>query len=301
MSKEKFLGQGDLLNKKGPVSNTTTSNKLPYINKAKDHKLNRFARFRRVHNINAKSKDTNNDLIIIEGCVESDKNLRILIDNGSQVNIIANQVAIELGKNIRESNTKLSTVSSEMTVMGEVDLNISIAGHSSSLVAQVVNELSPKYDVILGMPWLNDQKTKFETCPGQTPIFKIGCSEIPIIREAISNKEFTSINVTNLSNNTIDFAKCANNLKVLPRSVGFLKLKIPYNSKLLDTNQLIHFEQMLHSTNSYDEYGDNVGPQNLFKIQSGVIKVKLSGNQKLYCHVPYSNLSEEAVFFKNSV
>ena len=87
--------------------------------------------------------------------------MRILIDNGSQVNIIAKQVAIELGKNIRDSNTKLSTVSSEMAVRGEVDLNLSIAGHSSSLVAQVVDDLSLKYDVILGMGWLNDHWTQF--------------------------------------------------------------------------------------------------------------------------------------------
>ena len=114
-----------------------------------------------MHNINVKSKDTDNNLIIIEGCVESDKNLRILIDNGSQVNLIAKQVALELGKNIRESNTKLSTVSSEMSVLGEVDLDLSIAGHNSSLVAQVVDNLSPKYDVILGLSWLNDHRTQF--------------------------------------------------------------------------------------------------------------------------------------------
>ena len=97
-----------------------------------------------MHNINVKSKDIDNNLIIIEGCVESDKNLRILIDNGSQVNLIAKQVALELGKSIRESNTKLSTVSSEMSVLGEVDLDLTIAGHSTSLVAQFVDNLSPK-------------------------------------------------------------------------------------------------------------------------------------------------------------
>ena len=81
----------------------------------------------------------------------------------------------------------------------------------------------------------------------------------------------------------------------MPRSVGFIKLKIPYNSKLLDTKQLIHFEQINHINQNHDEYGDNLGPQNLFKVQSGVIKVKLSGNNKLYCHVAYSNLSEDTI------
>ena len=265
---------------------------------SKDPKLNKFARFRRVHNINSKNKDIDNNLIIIEGCVESDKNLKILIDNGSQANLIAKQVALELGKSIRNSNTKLATVSSEMSVLGEVDLNLTIAGHNTNVVAQVVDKLSPKYDVILGLSWLNDHRTEFITCPGQTPIFRIDSSEIPIIREAISSKGLTTVNVSNLSSNTVDFAKCANNLKILPRSVGFIKLKIPYNSKLLDTKQLIHFEQINHINQNHDEYGDNLGPQNLFKVQSGVIKVKLSGNNKLYCHVAYSNLSEDTISLK---
>ena len=50
----------------------------------------------------------------------------------------------------------------------------------------------------------------------------------------------------------MDFAKCATNLKILPRSVGFVKLKIPYNNKLLDTKKLIHFEQINHVTKNYE-------------------------------------------------
>ena len=160
----------------------------------------------------------------MEGCVESDKNLKILIDNGSQANLIAKQVALELGKTIRSSNTQLATVVSEMSVLGEVDLNLSIAGHNMNVVAQVVDKLSPKYDVILGIGWLNEHQTDFITCPGRTPIFKIDNVDIPIVRKAISNKGLTTANVSNLSSNTIDFAKCANNIKIKPRSVGFNKL-----------------------------------------------------------------------------
>ena len=61
---------------------------------SKDPKLNRFALFRNVHIINSKNKDIDNNLIIIEGCVESDKKLKILIDNGRQANLIAKQVAL---------------------------------------------------------------------------------------------------------------------------------------------------------------------------------------------------------------
>ena len=117
----------------------------------KDTKLNRFARFRNVNNIKTKDKDIDNSLIIIEGCVESDKKLKFLIDNGSQAELISKQVALDLRKSIRKSNAKLATVNSEMTVIGEVDLNLTIAGHNTNVVAQVVDGLSPKYNVIIGL------------------------------------------------------------------------------------------------------------------------------------------------------
>ena len=49
------------------------------------------------------------------------------------------------------------------------------------------------------------------------------------------------MNVSNLLENIVDFAKCASNLKILPRSEGFVKLSIPYNEKLLE-HELIHFD-----------------------------------------------------------
>ena len=54
-------------------------------------------------------KDLDNDLIIIEGCLESNRKLKILIDNGSQAELISKDIALELGKTIRYSNTKLAT------------------------------------------------------------------------------------------------------------------------------------------------------------------------------------------------
>ena len=80
----------------------------------------------------------------------------------------------------------------------------------------------------------------------------------------------------------------------------FVKLKIPYNEKLLGSKKLIHFEQLNNVKENTDEFGDNSGPQNLFKFQSGVIEAILSGNNKLYCHVVYSNLSEETITLKKN-
>ena len=48
----------------------------------KDTKLNKFARFRAVNNIKTYEKQKDNNLIMIEGCLESSRKLKILIDNG---------------------------------------------------------------------------------------------------------------------------------------------------------------------------------------------------------------------------
>ena len=101
----------------------------------KDTKLNKFARFRSVNSIKTYEKEIDNNLIIIEGCLESSRKLKILIDNGSQAELISKQTALELGKTIRKSNTKLATATSEMQVEGEVDLNLTIAGHNTNVTA----------------------------------------------------------------------------------------------------------------------------------------------------------------------
>merc|ERR1711888_255855 len=54
---------------------------------------------------------------------------------------------------------------------------------------------------------------------------------------------------------------------------------------------MIYFEQLEHSSGIIDEFGDNENLKPLFKLLPTVIKVKLSGNNKLYCRIPYRNLS----------
>ena len=61
---------------------------------------------------------------------------------------------------------------------------------------------------------------------------------------------------------------------------------------------MIHFEQLDHATEKTDKFGDNTGPGELFNLQAGIIKIKLSGNGRVYCHAPYSNLSEETINLK---
>ena len=125
---------------------------------------------------------------------------------------------------------------------------------------------------------------------------KMDNTEIPIFRNTDSNG-LTTVNVSNLSENIVDFAKCASRLIIPPRSTGFIKLSIPHNEKLLG-DKMVHFEQLDHITENMDEFGDNIGPGKLFKLQPGVIKIKLSGNKKIYTHIPYSNISDETIILK---
>ena len=110
-------------------------------------KLNRFSRFRpRVNNVSCNNKSSDTDLVIIEGCLESGRKLKILVDNGSQAELVSKETAQELGKSIRNSNTKLATAQgSNLQVIGKIDLNLNIGNHYTSITAQVVENLSSKY------------------------------------------------------------------------------------------------------------------------------------------------------------
>ena len=109
----------------------------------KDTKLNKFARFRGVNNIKTCGKASDTNLVIIGGEV-ADRQLNILIDNGSQVNLIAKQTALDLGLKISDSDIHLATPSSELKVLGKVNFSLTIAGYNTNVTAQVVEGLSTK-------------------------------------------------------------------------------------------------------------------------------------------------------------
>ena len=258
--------------------------------------MNKFKRFRSINNIRSSNKSVNTDLVIVEGCLASGMKIKVLIDNGSQANLVSKDTALKLGKSISPSSIRLAAAQgTDMEVIGETDLELSIGNHEKIVKAQVVDNLSEKYQVILGLAWLNNNNTSFVTSVGRTPIFKINDVEIPIIRNMKDG--FTTIDVSNISDNTVDFVKCPSDIKIEPRSVGFIKLKIPYNEKLLGNN-MIYFEQLTHSSDIIDEYGDNENLTPLFKLLPTVIKVKLSGNNRLYCRIPYKNLSSNPIYLK---
>ena len=142
--------------------------------------------------------------------------------------------------------------------------------------------------MIIGIGWLNQHDTKLRTKVGHTPIFCIDDVEIPIIQSR-TEKGLTILNVENITSDTVDFAKTAATTFIKPRSKGIMKVAIPYNKKLLG-DSLVYFEPMPKSVEDHDEFGDNEEEDNLFELHSGIVKVKISGNNKLYCHIGYTNL-----------
>ena len=80
-------------------------------------------RFRQVNNVRKIHNIPDNDLIIIKGCLENGKSLRILIDSASQAELISESAATELNKTIERSNMMLATAQGEnMEIKGQVDL-----------------------------------------------------------------------------------------------------------------------------------------------------------------------------------
>ena len=144
--------------------------------------MKQIRRNRHINNIRLDSRIPDNDLIIIEGCTENGISLRILVDNGSQAELISEQAARELNTNIVKSYLALITGQRvDMNIKGEVELNLNNAGHKFNFSTQVVSQLSPLYDVILGIGFLNNNYTCLKSRPEYTPIFCIGDSDIPIV------------------------------------------------------------------------------------------------------------------------
>ena len=158
---------------------------MPWHSKHGSNRANRCLNVRRARQVNNVRKIHNipdNDLIIIKGCLENGKSLRILIDSASQAELISESAAIELNKTIERSNRMLATAhGADMEIKGQVELNLQIAGHKFDVTTQVVSQLSQNYDIILGIDSLNSHYTSLRTKPGFTPIFCIDNTEIPII------------------------------------------------------------------------------------------------------------------------
>ena len=59
----------------------------------------------------------------------------------------------------------------------------------------------------------------------------------------------------------------------------------------------MYFEEMDLNKIDKDIYGDSMNDRELLKLHKGVIKIRVSGNGKLYCYIPYTNYSIDTVKF----
>ena len=121
LSKTKFLGRNG-------VEKMHSQHLLRVSNR-----LNRFKninKFREINNVSGDNRNSKkNDLVIIEGCSEGGKNLRILIDSGSQANLISEKTVLALNKKVNKSDIRLVTAQgAEFTVCGQANLNLDIVG-----------------------------------------------------------------------------------------------------------------------------------------------------------------------------
>ena len=116
-------------------------NQLPLPFKSST-KMNKFKRFRTINNIRCSNKSVNTDLVIVEGCLAGDMKIKVLIDNGSQANLVSKHTAQSLGKTLKPSTVRLAAAQgTDMQVMGEIDLDLSIGNYKKVVNAQVVEKL----------------------------------------------------------------------------------------------------------------------------------------------------------------
>ena len=268
-----FEAKGGFLNKAVACVNAIATKRGLYCNGKKSAKLNKFRKYRDFRSDSTKSLEkVDNNLIIISGICGKDTDLRVLIDPASQAEIISKEAAERIGNSIRDTDTKLvSAEGSELNVIGQTDVCLGIAGTDYNLNAQVVSSLSKFYDIILGIGFLNSTHTSLITEPGRTPRFLLEGRSIPLLKSKTRGDKRV-FSIKNIGVDTVDYAKAAKYEVIAPRSVGFLKAAIPANKDLI--GKTVCFETILdHQRAAKDE---------LFQVKEGIIKVRLSGNNKYY-------------------
>ena len=247
-------------------------------------KLNKYKRRREiVNNVNKERSDS--DLVIIKGFVGSNNQpLRVLIDSAAQAEIITKQGAEKLNSLIEPSDTRLvSAQGNALEVCGETQLTLNFAGkpyHTRAVVTPVLNEAC---DIILGISFLNKNNTSLVTQPGRSPKFVIDGNEIPVLREKSKNG-LNVFTVKDQGEDIVEWVRASKPELIPPRSMGVIKIKVPYNEKFM--SNLVNF----HPLTDDDPLTRDESEED-FDMREGLIKVRVSGNGKCYGYIGYVNHS----------
>ena len=145
-------------------------------------------------------------------------------------------------------------------------------------------------DIILGITFLNRHRTVLETNPGYSPKFIIDDCEIPILKDR-NFKGLSVYTVKALDNQIVEWTRNTGTVVIPPQTTGVLKLKVPCNEKLLRSHT------MFHPMEPNDEL--TRGEVDDLKFQEGLIKVRKTGNGKLYAYVGYINHTSEKMTIKD--
>ena len=247
-------------------------------------KLNKYKRRREiVNNVNKERSDS--DLVMIKGFVgPNNQPLRVLIDSAAQAEIITKQGAEKLNSLIESSDTRLvSAQGNALEVCGETQLTLNFAGkpyHTRAVVTPVLNEAC---DIILGISFLNKNNTSLVTQPGRSPKFVIDGNEIPVLREKSKNG-LNVFTVKDQGEDIVEWVRASKPELIPPRSMGVIKIKVPYNEKFM--SNLVNF----HPLTDDDPLTRDESEED-FDMREGLIKVRVSGNGKCYGYIGYVNHS----------
>ena len=216
------------------MGETVAITQIPGLFRKENSRLNKFKR-RRMHIANIASKGKSSNLVLVN-TTSNNKRMRALIDSAAQCEVITKQAADRLGLNIVNTNTRLVSAQGEkLEVLGEVNFDVTFGLSSYNVTAIVTPCLLNSCDVILGISFLSSNNTMLVTRPGCTPKFSVDGYEIPMIKE----ETIKGIGVYNINNaaeeGILEYAKVPKTLVLPKRSIGHLKLTIPYNTQLLNS------------------------------------------------------------------
>ena len=237
--------------------------------------------------VNNIAKPCASNLVIVKTAAENGQQIKVLIDSAAQTEVLCQSTAERLGLKVRPSVAQINSAQgNEIEVVGECKFNLYFGKKLYEVRALVTPQLVAKCDVILGISFLNKHNTSLITRPGESPKFLIDNFHIPVIKER--KEHGLSVFSINHTENIVEWAKASKHVILPPRNIGYLKVRIPFNQYLLNHDVCFH---------PIEKSSDEEGTSD-FELREGLIKVRTSGNNKLYAYIPYINHSQEKVILR---
>ena len=228
-----------------------------------------------------KKLSKNSNLIIIHGFTSAGLNIKVLIDSGAEANVLSEKIFKKMNQPKVNTDFSLSTAQGDaLPVLGSINMNLSLGDEIFEIETLITPILHNNFDLILGLPFLTENKTQICTTPNQTPKFYINNKVIPLIKETKNQK----INIFTIKQEALgcqEIVSTTRKLKLPARTTGCIRISIPPNQQLL--NRLIFFEPFLQ--------GDDKGLMKKHLIfEPGIIELRIKRG-KYHTYIVYYNNS----------